>query len=296
MTKTEKILPGALGVALISFDRPDYLSQLILSLESQTSLQGVQFYLFQDGARNKFSKRLRGDQSLIDQCMEIFKRSRLPSKDVFYHKDNVGIAINQFMAWEHVLQRHKYMLMIEDDQILSPHCLRLIKLMLRQFEFSEQVGSVRAPDRPHCQPEDNEKYLDAVCQAIGHWWVVALWRDRWERVKPLYMDYYKMVKDIDYQLRAHGDIREFYRAHGWTSRATSQDGGKEMAFWRAGYKHLAMVVNRSKTIGERGVHQSPGLFKKMGFDKIKLTDYPQDEKIVQFKAIPRPLGEKKYTP
>ena len=99
-----------------------------------------------------------------------------------------------------------------------------------------------------------------------------------------------MVRSCDYQRRPHGEIREFYREHGWPSTATSQDGGREMAFWRAGYRHISMVVNRAKCIGAHGVHQNPSLFSGMGYDNIKLANFATDERIARFRLVDRPFG------
>lgn len=289
--KMSNLLPSTLGVAIFSFDRPDYFSQMMNSLEVQTDLEDIVFYLFQDGAINKFSGILRGDPDRINQCLERFNDSSLSNREVIYHKDNVGIAINRFTAWNHVFERHKYLVTIEDDCILSPHYMRLMKLLLRQFEYEPEIGIVGSGDMSLCLFEDNEKYLDAVCEPKATLWRFGTWRERWEKIKPFYMEYYDLVRDCDYRLRPHEKILQFYRLHEWNSAITSSDGGRWMAIRRAGYKDLTMVVNRSRNIGERGVHQTPDLFKSLRLDKVKLIDYPQDEEIERWRVVDYPLDK-----
>ena len=49
-----------IGIALIAFDRPQYMRRLLASLEQQTDLEGVTVHLFQDGPINAFSGRKAG--------------------------------------------------------------------------------------------------------------------------------------------------------------------------------------------------------------------------------------------
>ena len=52
-------------IALLSFNRPGYLAQVIASIKTQ-SFDDYEIILFQDGAINKYSWKRAADQTDID--------------------------------------------------------------------------------------------------------------------------------------------------------------------------------------------------------------------------------------
>jgi hypothetical protein len=81
---------GSLGVGVISFNRPGYLRRVLASLEAQTQVDDAEYWLFQDGAVNRFSGVPHGKQEDVEACRALFDRARLPNKHVTHWPDNVA--------------------------------------------------------------------------------------------------------------------------------------------------------------------------------------------------------------
>ena len=259
------MITDTIGIGIISFNRPAYLRQTLASLEQQTHLHGLDFHLFQDGAKNRFSHRPYADPVDILAAAEAFAEASLPNKTVFMQKHNVGTAINQFDAIEHLAANYKYVIILEDDVVLSPHYLRLARVMFDQVKDREDVFSVSLGFKRECPEDAIEQNLDKVKFGRPHFWDMLLVSDRWERARPHYMEYYELVNDIDYRHRNQIAIWTLFGNKGWPHMATSQDSGRDMACHAAGMKRCGTIVNRGISIGQEGVHWTPAAFEKKGY-------------------------------
>lgn len=252
---------GKLGVAIISYNRPHYFRQLIESLEKQTTLEETDFHLFQDGAKTPV------DRSLINQCMTIFNSSTLPNITITKRGKNVSIAINQFEAVEEMTSKYDWIMVIEDDVILSPDYLRLIRILIEQYGNRPEVFGVSLNFLRRCNSKAIEKNLYRVRYSKEHWWAECFSSQKWKKVKPYFLEYYKLVKDRPYDQRPRSAITKLFRQHGLFIPQTSQDAGKDYALHRAKLKRINTVVNRGMYIGLQGTHFNARLANKYEFEK-----------------------------
>jgi hypothetical protein len=271
-----------LGVALISFNRPGYFKKLIKSLESQVDTGDVEYHLFQDGAVNKFSHILKSDPKLIKQNVSVFKNSNLNNKTEHIHEMNVGNAINQFEAAEFMSSHYDYFLMIEDDLILSKHYIRLMRILMDQFIDKEDVFSVSLNFKRLCKKREIDQNLDKVVYKSLHWWAEGWSASKWKSVRKYFLQYYDLVKNCDYQKRPASKIKHLFHSNGLMIPQTSQDAGKDYALHKVGLKRINSVVNRGFYIGEKGMHFSPYLYKKMGYKSQKPYEFESDARINAF--------------
>ena len=273
---------GKVGVGIISFDRPDYLRQLVASLEQQTHLEETYFHLFQDGSKNVFSGRECADQADIERCVNVFAEADLPRAFFHVREENAGIAINQFEAIEGMVAQYDYVLMLEDDVVLSPYYFRLMRVLFEQLEDQEDVFGFCLGFKKLCARHKTRENLDKIFKTCGHWWAEAFWADRWERVRPHFLEYYRLVQDKDYVMRPSQEIRELFRRKGWPSPVTSQDAAKDMAIYSAGMERVRTVVNRAISVGKRGVHFTPAIFRKLGFHDQEPCIFAEDAILQKF--------------
>ena len=278
------MIANRIGFALISFNRVQYLEQTLRSLEAQTHLDGVDFHLWQDGYVNRFSGKLYAEPQEITACVDEFKRARLPNKHFHVRTANVGTAINQFVALEYMVNNYEYVVMCEDDVVLSPHWLRLTRVLFEQIEDREDVFSFSLGFRKVCPEEGIEQNLNQLVFGTPHWWCEAIISERWARARPHFMEYYELVKEVDYRHRPIADILSLFGEKGWQQTSTSQDGGRDMSVWAAGMRRLAAVVNRGISIGERGTHFYPAKFKAMGFDQQEPYVFESDGEMEAFEV------------
>jgi len=257
---------GVIGIGIISFDRPQYLGQLLESLEQQVDAPPMAWHLFQDGAVNKFSERVVGDQGRIQEAIRAFLTARLPGvKEAHVRRTNVGIGINQFEAYEFMCNRYEQIVVLEDDVVLSPYWARLLPALFDGLEARPDTFGFTTGFRRRCERETINDHLDRVSPGRPHWWMIGFTPDRWARIRPHYLRYYEMIQECDYGHLPHSKIMALFEEVGHTHHASSQDGGKDMAVHCAGMHRAQLTVNRGIGIGREGLHFNPGLFERMGF-------------------------------
>ncbi|MFA5420861.1 MAG: hypothetical protein WC280_02475 [Patescibacteria group bacterium] len=272
-----------LGIALISFNRGQYFKQTIKSLENQVKAGEVDYHLFQDGAVNKFSHALKSRPELISQSIRIFDRANLKRKIKHISEMNIGNALNQFRAIEFMSQYYDYFLIIEDDVVLSKYYLRLIRVMIEQFLSENDVFSVALNFKRMCEKSKIKENLDKAGYNLKfpganslHWWAECFSSEKWQRAKPYFLDYIKLVENCDYQRRPAQKIKELFYRSGMFIAQTSQDAGKDYAIKMAGMKRVNTIVNRGFYIGQIGLHFNPALYNKMEYASQKPFEFKSD--------------------
>jgi len=268
-----------IGVSLIAFNRPAYFKKLIKSLEKQTV--EAEYHLFQDGAVNKFSHRLKARPELLNEVQDIFDNSKIESKKKHCHQMNVGNAINQFEAVEFMSKHYDRFLVVEDDVILSKDYLRLVNILADQY-LKDDIFSVSLNFKRMCKRREIDSNLDKVDYISLHWWAEMWSSEQWLKVRPYFLEYYELVKNVDYQQRPSDKIKKLFHSSGLMIPQTSQDAGKDYALYKAGMKRINSIVNRGFYIGESGMHFNPHLYQQMGYKYQKPFEFKSDEKLNAF--------------
>src|SRR5579875_1959877 len=119
-------------VAVMSFNRPEFLRPVLLSLKAQRAdgLEGREIHLFQDGARNRYSRMSYAREADIEASLACF-REIFPDGTVHYSGDNVGIAENFGTAEEYFFLERGFdcAYFFEDDMVLSPAYLTMMQAL-----------------------------------------------------------------------------------------------------------------------------------------------------------------------
>lgn len=274
-----------LGIGIISFKRHKYIAQTIQSLEKQTHLENTDFHLFQDGSKNKFSGISYASEEEINASVNHFRNSRLPNKIEHIRNENYGNGIQQFEAVEYMAANYLYFLIIEDDVILSPHYLRLIRIIIDQFMDYEDVFSISLSFKRHCPKEDIRKHLDKIGYINGHWWAECWSSKKWHKYRSYFLEYFKLIDNCDYVQRPHQEIINFFETKEYGTRATSQDAGKDYMLFKAGMRRLSSVVNRGFYIGVEGLHFRKEIYNELGFGAMKPYIFNEDKELKKFTLI-----------
>ena len=126
---------------IVSYNRPDYLSCLLNSLDQQ-NCNGYEIgniHLFQDGPN---PDRRDEDAHKIASCIEFFQRT-FPSGHVHAAETNIGINGNYKKLWDDMISSNSAAAIVfEDDLELSPHYLDVMNMLLRRAEENPNVGLV----------------------------------------------------------------------------------------------------------------------------------------------------------
>lgn len=273
-----------LCIAVRSFKRPEYLKQCLESLENNSDLN-VDFFFFQDGAVNPFSKIRYATDEEVKASLKVFQDSKLPNKIFFISQHNLGPIIRNRLQLEYVFPLYEYGIFIDNDLIFNKHYIKTMKVLFKQFKDSD-AGSIQTSFRfrgNNIQPlEDAIKHQNKVAYGFSHRWEIGLWRESWNKIKPIIAPYFGMTARVDfkeflYNHSVYKDIREKSRGiygcqHG-TGDTPTEDFVLEKSIEKAGYKGLHTLTLRHKTIGERGMFSFRATrFRDGGYAKIPLHD------------------------
>ncbi len=251
-------------------------------MEQNTALDNLDFHLFQDGAVNFKSGRLVGSADGITRSVRVFNASGLPRKTVHAIVRNVGIALNQHRALEYLVMRYPWVVLLEDDIVLSPYYLRLCRVLFAQLEARDDVASFCLGFKKLCAHHQVQANKNMIMLNCGHWWGEALWSSKWARIRPFFAEYIDLVSDCDYEARPHEAIATLFEKRGWPAMGTTQDAAKDMAISAAGMERARAVVNRGISIGDQGQHFTPQLFRALGFHDQKPYVFESDAVLDRF--------------
>jgi hypothetical protein len=274
-----------IALAIFSFNRPEYLEPVLKSIESNNNISDIDFYFFQDGYINKFSKKIKTEKELIEKCILIWEKSKIPNKTLVKQEYNVGIGISQFEAKVLLFEEMGYeeVMLFEDDLILSKNYIRLLRILLDQFKYEKSVGIVMCHgSEKRLESKDKAEKLYILRPGDIHMWGWAMWKDRWLKIKPDFLKYYKFIEKIDYKKRPTWEIINFYKKEGINLGYSSQDGAIHYSIFKNGLLIINTQVNRGKYIGEKGEHMTPDIFKNTYFPKTVLDEFKEDEVIKRF--------------
>ena len=270
------------AVGIIAWNRPQYLEQLIKTLETNDCSK-IDFHLFQDGAVCEFTGDKLTEPDKITESVRVFKESKLPNKHYHIRDKNVSVAINQFEAMKTLYENYPRFIFLENDVIVSPNFITIMKKLLEQYEKDKRVACISPNFRLFCKKEEVEQNIDKLTFFNGHFWAEACWSEKWKIIEKEYMAYYNLVKDKPYKKRNGGAIRSLFNGSGIKTPATSQDGGKDWAITKTGMKRARLVVNRATGIGDYGVHNTPEKLKRMSDGHNKIYSFEEELKIEKFR-------------
>ena len=259
-----------LGIAIIAMDRPQYLARLVASLEQQENGGDAEYHLWQDGVRNEYSGRVVANEYNWNATRKVFDRARLPTKHTHANMANLGVGLHQVGAIEWMTLQYVRVMVVEDDVVLSPHWLRLLGVLFDQFAGYPHVFGF-------CP---GFKRLGASVAGLRwhdeHWWCEAFTSDAWARARLFYADYVRIIQGVDYRQRDNDAIRALFAKRGFVHPSTSQDAGKDMAIHAAGMLRVCCEVNRAMGIGKTGIHFTPALFNRLGYDNARPYTHASD--------------------
>ncbi|MBP0444525.1 hypothetical protein J8J14_06995 [Roseomonas sp. SSH11] len=261
-------------IAVMSFNRPDYLRQVLASLAAQQDarIEERQVFLFQDHWNNRRSGRVKADAKDIDASIATF-REIFPRGEVLAAEENLGVAEN-FLRAETLFFREMKAdcaYFLEDDLVLAPRYLRIMDMLRTGAEGTPEIGYFAAYGHLTASAADQLKHR-RMLRRIGHLWGFGLFRRHWEAMQPLMADYYEMVLGRDYKDRSTPDIRRRYRERDILVGVTSQDDVKKAVTYALGHVALNTHLVSGRYIGAVGLHMSQERFDQAGYARTVWID------------------------
>lgn len=260
-------MPPPRPIAIFSFDRPDYLEQVLQSLKAQTApLAAERVFLFQDGRRDRHGRDI-ADQRKIEACIASF-HAHFPGARAFVSPGNLGLALNVARAENYFFDelRAEAGYFFEDDLVLSPHYLTALDALADLALSNERIAYVAAYGS-HRAPLRDQKLAPQKVVPMVHRWGYALTRRQWAAQRPLLAPYLELIAEN--RRRA---IRAYFSKLGFSSAATTQAAAKDVASCVLGTAKVMSLACFGKYIGAIGEHGTPAFYEREGFGATEL--YP----------------------
>lgn len=268
-------------IAIIAFNRPDYLVPVLASLACQQEVAIGPIALFQDGMYNPYSEKSYGEDRVADEQITCF-RYLFPQGVVFRAKHNKGPALMFAKAEQWVFERlgAEVGFFFEDDLVLAPYYLKTLENMLAATD--ERVSYVACYGPLWSCPDAPANSFVPMHMN----WGFGLRRSQWLKSKSYVDAYLALLQDVDYRDRPQGRIMKLREDWGAPGPYTTQDVIKTAVCVLTGGIKLNTRASLARYIGARGLHIDPPTYEAAGFAKVEpypfvLDDFPPlDDKTV----------------
>jgi hypothetical protein len=291
-------------IAVMSFNRPEFLAPVLQSLKAQrgNALEGREVHLFQDGARNRYSKIRYAADADIDASIECF-RLHFPEGTVHYSGDNVGIFESFSTAEDYFFLERSFetAYFFEDDMTLSPVYLEMMAILEKFALRSDSVAYFAAYGDYYASRDDVADHRRDVI-TLDHHWAFGIVRRHWLKLREALSDYRALVGGQDYARRYHRGIYDYYKQYEAVPRGTSQDAAKAFACARLGLWRCRTFMPFAKYIGTKGAHMTEEAYETLGFSKTVVSQqvianlrFPEEREIKRLLTEQKALFAEIYT-
>ncbi|KEQ54369.1 hypothetical protein [Sphingobium chlorophenolicum] len=270
------------AIAVVAYDRFDYFSLVLPSILAQTvdgspAADIYDIFYFQDGfCLDDVRSDASGHKHISAMIGQHAKEGRS-----YIQQDNLGVALH-FDFIEKKLFRdlgYDFVLFCEDDLILAPGYLAAMDLMADRFSGDERIGMFSAHPAHVSASLDEQKSRAHEYGPMDHNWGFGLFGDFWERRQPFVEKYLEIIGKRPYRQRPHRVVYEWLKGCGFRPAASSQDYVKQCSTVALGGVRISTLFNLGMPIGRSGLHCSPEMFDKMGFNNT-----------IVYQGIPRSVG------
>lgn len=261
-------------IAIMAFNRPDYLKQVLdsLLLQQGIDLTNRAITLFQDGHYNQFSQTARAEAADVEASVAVF-RDRFPHARVEHSPDNLGVAMNFDRAerWAFEELKSDAAIFLEDDMVLSPYYICTIDRMLDMAMEDPRIGYVGAYGDWN-RPMEKQRLAPGKLTRLPQNWAFGLTRYQWVKNQEFMSKYLQFIRGVDYRRRSHKEIYDLYTSYGMSREESSQDRAKLIATVLTGGLRVNITACLAHYIGRVGLHSNEQLYVASGFERTQI--YP----------------------
>lgn len=263
-------------IAVMAFNRPEYLEQVVGSLMAQRGcdIERRAVFLFQDGAKSAFSHRIHAPQEAIDASVATFRRLA-PGGTLMAAPANLGVALNFDRAERFFYEYFNVpaAIFLEDDLVLSDRYIATLDQLIEDYRDDARVGYVAAYG-DHRLSLEEQRADPSQLTVMHHLWGFASFKRQWLSMRPWMQQYLRHVAQLDYRDRDPAAIEALFASWGFGCPATSQDAAKTMACILTGSVKLNTRVVLGRYIGEFGLHATARLFEERGYRRTTMFTDP----------------------
>ncbi len=256
---TSNRMSEPVGIAIICYNRPHYLAQLVKSLEQNPEAQTLPFYFFLDG----------GPRAKQTENADLIQKSSIKHKNIIFRPRNYGCPKNQIDALRFMFDWCGYSktILFEEDLMVSPSYIELtLNLHKWATDNYHNVGMVSCWSYCFLDREIKAKRLDWVREPL-HWWsfvTYCLDKKFWDGTKHILYEYESFLDEIPH-------TEEFARAR---SKVESWKDAWKIKAW------IKSLVQQKLVARTQGTTNFPELLRLREKDK-KAFSCPHTYKAIE---------------
>ncbi|MDN3506138.1 MAG: glycosyltransferase [Simkaniaceae bacterium] len=286
------------AIAIIGYNRPDYLEEVLESLAANPESSTTPIYFFFDG----------GPESKQKENIALARKYAFPLAKIISRTTNFGCPKNIIDARRVLFDKLKYkkVLVIEDDNVISSNYIRFI---LNFYEWSQLnmsgVGAVCGWNQLLLNKyEKNENLQNVIQNSMWNYWGYLMSFECWEKIKGIYYEYealflgdggrshYINAEKIRSWLRrrvlTHANYGDPYsESFLIPGLPTGQDAVMRIGLWENDLDCACSYVNRLINIGKVGINYSEEVWEKRLKDFV-LDVFPEDNDLIEFRVVSDP--------
>lgn len=278
-------------IAVLSFNRPHYLTAVLDSLAAQVDLGNRQVCLFQDNAVSPHTQTRYAEDKDIAACIDIF-REKFPSGIVMLAEHNLGVARNFLRAeeWAFLHLGSDGCFFFEDDMVLSPHYLTMMDRLFAFAMANDRVGYFAAFGAL-TMPMQQQRSLARTLRRLSYHWGFGLTRRHWTDLRQWLDPFYQMTADMDYKDPRRIKVVRYYQARGVPLLGANQDVLKQNGTVQLGRVSINTTACFAKYIGAEGLHFTQDNYDRHGFGRGEMypepvdLDFPTPETLAEWQAL-----------
>ena len=279
------------AILLLGFNRIDYFTKVLSSLEKNKAAYEHDIFVYVDGGPNAKQEEIK----------QLIKTSKFSDATIVCRANNWGIGRHLIDARRHLFDELKYdrVLLLEDDLVLGENYVETVFKISNWASKYDDIGTITAYNINPASIEQQSKQENQLIATNRHFWAYVITKQVWDEIKHIIYAYEtRFLSKSTYTNRAHRRIRWLFMRK-WINRtrimkenrlvpdkcvtppfpkipfriATSQDAITALALWHHGYHRITTRVSRAEYIGIEGYSFSPEVYKSQGFHKQNLGDY-----------------------
>jgi hypothetical protein len=161
---------SSVPVALFAYNRPDHFRKTIEALAKNYLASETLLYIFIDGPRNEYDKKL----GLNIRAIAIENKNKFASVEIVVSDSNKGLAESIVSGVTKMLELFDSIIVLEDDLVTSPFFLEYMNEGIRLYRNHPMVASIHGYIYPIKKSLPETFFLrGADC------WGWATWRSAW---------------------------------------------------------------------------------------------------------------------
>jgi len=172
--------PSLAPIAIFTYKRKETLNKTIGALLKAPLADKSTVYIFSDGPKTA------GDSPFVNDVRDYIATIKgFKTITCFFSETNKGLAPSIISGVSNILRTHRWVIVLEDDLVVSPNFLCYMNAALSHYEMNPLVFSVAGFTMPMSGLNDNAVYFTQRASSWG--W--ATWKDRWDKIDWEIKDY-----------------------------------------------------------------------------------------------------------